>query len=366
LAILRSMLFKNVFSSIGVRRFDHSIRRKTPVDSAPSTNSSSDRDFSLDFVKGVLVVVMVIYHTMNYFSTAGDQGFGYVRFVTGSFIFISGYIISIFYEKKYRIDRAGVSKRLLSRGLKLLMIFTALNVLINLAGIGNPRKAPLGIGRYLGNVTSIYVFGDGKLAAFQVLLPISYLLMLSPVLLFFNGFKKSFVVIALSIAFFFSFFNIDSANLGLGIVGVIGLSVGMVINGLDRSFFVKNKTIIFCGLAICIGMMGYLDRNVMTYSIGIMAVLKLFYDLAKNVDLGRRVCQVIILFGQYTLVCYIMQIAFLQGLFRILSGRRWGFGYENISIFVATNIFLLALCTLAKRLRFRYEFADKTYRFIFL
>lgn len=67
--------------------------------------NNSDRDVSLDFVKGILVIVMVIYHVMNYFSTAGPDSFGYVRFVTGSFIFVSGYIISTFYERKYRINR---------------------------------------------------------------------------------------------------------------------------------------------------------------------------------------------------------------------------------------------------------------------
>ena len=50
------------------------------------------RNAPLDFVKGLLVIAMVVYHEMNYFSTAGPEGFGHVRFVTGSFIFISGYI----------------------------------------------------------------------------------------------------------------------------------------------------------------------------------------------------------------------------------------------------------------------------------
>jgi hypothetical protein len=322
------------------------------------------RDLPLDFVKGILVIVMVIYHTMNYFSNAGPEDFGYVRFVSGSFIFTSGYIISTFYEKKYRIDRNGISRRLFVRGMKLLIIFTALNVLINLTGIGNPRKA-LGIEKYLDNLTAIYVSGNGKFAAFQILLPISYLLMLSPAFLLLNGFKKPLILATLAAAFYFLFLNIDSANLGLGLVGVIGLSVGMAINELERPFFIRNRLLIFCCLTICIYFMGYLSRNDMTYSIGIMIVLKLLYDLAKTVSLSKGVNQLIILFGQYTLVCYIMQIVFHQGLSRALSRQRWGLGYETIAIFLITNLFLLGLCCLVKFMRDRYESSDKTYRFIF-
>jgi hypothetical protein len=159
----------------------------------------------------------------------------------------------------------------------------------------------------------------------------------------------------------------NSDILGLGVVGVIGLCAGMAMNGFEGScsFSIRNRGIIFGCLALCIYFMGYLDRNVMSYSVGIMIVLKLLYDLAKTVNLRARMSRPIILFGQYTLVCYIMQIIFLQGLSWMLSRQRWGLGYQTISIFVATNMFLLGLCGLVKFLRGRYESMDKAYRFIF-
>jgi hypothetical protein len=326
------------------------------------TNSS--RDLHLDFVKGILVIVMVIYHIMNYFSNASPTNFGYVRFVSGSFIFVSGYTISTFYEKKYRINRNGISRRLFIRGLKLLTIFTALNLLINLTGIGNPRKA-LGIEQYLDNLNAIYVSGNGKFAAFQILLPISYLLMVSPAFLFLNGFSKLIIISTLAVVFYFLFLDIDSANLGLCLIGVIGISAGMAINKIERPFSLKNRWLIFCCLALSIYFMGYLSRNAMTYSIAIMIVLKLLYDLAKTVSLSKQANQLIILLGQYTLVCYIMQIVFLQGLSRALPKQKWGLGYETIAIFIITNIFLWGLCGLVKFLRDRYESSDKAYRFIF-
>src|SRR5207244_8569494 len=76
------------------------------------------RDNALDFVKGALVVFMVVYHSMNILSTAGPEAFGYVRFVSSSFILLSGYIIARVYAGRFRMDRAGTSKRLITRGLK--------------------------------------------------------------------------------------------------------------------------------------------------------------------------------------------------------------------------------------------------------
>src|SRR5262245_25828550 len=108
-------------------------------------DQDTTRDLPLDFVKGMLVIVMVIYHVMNIFSTARSEAYGYIRFVSGSFIFISGYIIAIFYEQKFQIDRIGTSQRLIMRGLKLLLVFTVLNILINVTGVGNPNKAQLGL-----------------------------------------------------------------------------------------------------------------------------------------------------------------------------------------------------------------------------
>jgi uncharacterized membrane protein len=62
------------------------------------------RDVTLDLVKGVLVVIMVVYHAMNIFSTAGPHEYAYVRFVSGSFILMSGYIVARFHEAQFNED----------------------------------------------------------------------------------------------------------------------------------------------------------------------------------------------------------------------------------------------------------------------
>jgi len=325
-----------------------------------------NRELPLDSVKGILVVVMAIYHIMNYFSNATPEDYACIRFVSGSFIFISGYIIAVFYEKRYQHDRPGISKRLLIRGIKLLLIFTALNVAINLTGVGNPNKTLIGIEQYVSNLTDIYVLGSPRAAAFQILLPISYLLMIAPVCLFFSKYKIAITASVTVLAIQVMLFDISTVNIELGIVGLIGFCAGIVNNNLKSTFFFKNRLILLFLLILTILMTKYFNLNVLTYSIGIMIIIKIFYDLSKTFDLKNPINQMLILFGQYTLICYIMQIIFLQGLFRILSNQRWSLGYQTISIFLVTNIFLLGLCLSLSFFRDRYKLINKLYKLVFL
>lgn len=329
-----------------------------------AVNQISNRDLHLDFVKGFLVITMVIYHTMNYFSTANPEEYGYIRFVTGSFIFISGYMVSTFYEKKYRKDKIRICKRLIGRGLKLLIIFTTLNLFVSLTGVEGYKKVQFSAQQYFDNLGAIYIWGNSRLAIFQILVPISYLLIISPVYFILYGIRKPLITAILFLVFSFSFLGLESYILYVGIIGLVGLSVGMLVN-IERLYGIKNRLIILFCLFICFTIMGYLDRNVLTYSIGILVVLKLIYDFAKTLSVRKQINQIVILFGQYSLVCYIMQIIFLHGLFRLLSNGRWGLGYETISIFVVTNIFLLGLCISLRWCRGRYKLIDQLYKVMF-
>src|SRR5262249_20409824 len=84
---------------------------------------------SVDFVKGALVLVMVLYHWLNYFVGLQWGGYRYLRFLTPSFIFITGFIVSYVYLSKYRYDDPLLRLRLWLRGLKLLGVFVVLNIL---------------------------------------------------------------------------------------------------------------------------------------------------------------------------------------------------------------------------------------------
>src|SRR6266404_6713536 len=96
---------------------------------------------ALDFTKGALVLIMVLYHWINYF--LGPHDIRYLRFLTPSFIFISGFIVSNVYIFKYGISDAQLPKRLIQRGLKILGVFLLLNLLRNFIAPGHPQDDAL-------------------------------------------------------------------------------------------------------------------------------------------------------------------------------------------------------------------------------
>ena len=166
----------------------------------PPQSTLITRDFAFDFVKGALVWLMVVYHVMSIMSTAAPEDYRYIRFISGSFIFIAGYILARFFEPAYRRDPLAASWRLVIRGFKVLLIFTALNMLIHATGIGNAHRLQLGTGGYWSHAASVYFRGDGSISSFVILLPIAYLLMTAPAFLLLSSFKRPAIALLMLLA----------------------------------------------------------------------------------------------------------------------------------------------------------------------
>src|SRR6266436_5614979 len=138
---------------------------------------------ALDFTKGALVLIMVLYHWINYFLGPHDNR--YLRFLTPSFIFISGFIVSNVYIFKYGISDPQLPKRLIQRGFKILGVFFVLNLMRNFIAPGRPEDVALTTHGSIRSLFDIYILGTGvgggqaKVVAFFILVPISYLLLLS-------------------------------------------------------------------------------------------------------------------------------------------------------------------------------------------
>src|SRR5580698_5323993 len=113
--------------------------------SAPSLKSQ--RIPALDFTKGALVLIMVLYHWVNYFIGPQWGYYGYLRFLTPSFIFITGFMVSNIYLSKYVAADSRLSKRLFTRGIKLMAVFLVLNVarilVVPILGTGTLVQNPL-------------------------------------------------------------------------------------------------------------------------------------------------------------------------------------------------------------------------------
>src|SRR5262245_29135589 len=105
----------------------NTVSREPPVASAASLG---ERQVALEFVKGALVLCMVVYHSVNYFHHK-QTVLQYLHFLPPSFIFIAGFLVSSVYLIKYEAADWRLSQRLFIRGLKLLLVFVLLNVAVN-------------------------------------------------------------------------------------------------------------------------------------------------------------------------------------------------------------------------------------------
>ncbi len=194
-----------------------------------------ERIAALDFTKGALVLFMVLYHWINYFIGPLWQHYRYLRFLTPSFIFVTGFMISHVYLAKYDASDVRLSKRLFTRGLKLMGVFLVLNAAralivpaLHTGALGGNLLDPR-------NIFAIFVSGNfpiagAKLISFSILVPISYLLMLSGILMVpFRYYRYTFhvacILLFLSIVML-ALLGAECQNLELIAIGMLGVLTG--------------------------------------------------------------------------------------------------------------------------------------------
>jgi peptidoglycan/LPS O-acetylase OafA/YrhL len=342
------------------------------VGARTASAAKSQRIVALDFTKGGLVLFMVLYHWINYFVGFDWGYYQYLRFLTPSFIFITGFIVSTVYLSKYDAKDSRPPKRLFTRGLKLMAVFLALN-------LARTGVVPLlHTGRLVDDALSarnlfiVFVSGDlqlvgGKLVSFSILVPISYLLMLSGLLLFvYRWFHFTFhavcglfllCIAAMALA------GQQSLNLEYVTIGMLGIITGFApIASIDK--FVKHP------YAIAIAYLAYLAANAMwnvPFPLLVVAVyltLAVIYLIGLSGGASGKMGNVVVLLGKYSLFGYIFQIAVLQ----VLSAglRHFGSGSTVLAVsFVAAFAITILGVEILDAARAKSPLTDKLYKVVF-
>jgi peptidoglycan/LPS O-acetylase OafA/YrhL len=338
-----------------------------------TSDSKAQRNPALDFTKGALVLFMVLYHWLEYFvSTTGDF-YRYIRFVTPSFIFITGFLISNIYLSKYGISDPRLPKRLLQRGLKILAIFVVLNLVISLLVSQSYAGRILFTSFSVSNLVAIYVTGNtviggsGKAAAFYVLVPISYLLLFSAGLLILGRlFKYIFqivFVLFLGGILVLDLMGLKSWNLELLAIGLLGVLFGHVpIEKINR--FLSHAYMIvgaYVGYLIAIRIW---DVTYPLLVVGVCLSVMLIYLVGgKTGELGG-VRKHVDLLGKYSLLGYIAQIAILQVLYRSLRYVNLGTGALILSFVLAFALTIISV-EVVDRMRARSTVVDRLHKAVF-
>jgi hypothetical protein len=279
------------------------------------------RNSALDFTKGVLVLLMLLYHWVNYFVGTDGLIYTYLRFITPSFIFITGFLISSIYPTKHGFDYLHIFWRLLQRGIKLLVIFTALNVLANLLFATNYRGQMPGIEGFFGRAADIYISGNAK-SLFWVLLPIGYFLPIAGGLFLICRDNRLLLhgICCLAVLWVAAsnFWSVSSANLEMLGVGVLGLVCGMYpINKLNRVFdhpLALGTLYLAYTVAIAIWGVPYVLQLV-----GVCLNVALIYMTGIRRLIMRTAYDRLVMLGQYSLFGYVAQIGILHFLRQLMD-----------------------------------------------
>jgi peptidoglycan/LPS O-acetylase OafA/YrhL len=300
-------------------RLDHRLR---PPAAAPH---AAARILALDFIKGALVMVMVLYHWLNYFISPQGYFYRYLSFLPPSFICITGFLIARVYLFRPRDQSAKTSRRLAIRGLKILVLFIALNTAIGLLLHNSASGKGFAGLASAAAFWSIYITGNmdsGRMVAFYVLVPISYLLIFSACLLATRHCHifLFYAAAALSIAaeFLLILLQRGSSNLDLLSIGLLGISIGAlsldkIIRLTERPFILVLAYLLYLA-AISLWQVYYPLQIV-----GVLLTLLLLFLLGSACREDNSLARLLILLGRYSLFGYIAQIGLLQLMRKLLS-----------------------------------------------
>lgn len=334
-------------------------------------SEASDRDHVLDFTKGILVITMVAYHVLNYYLSGYHTIYAYAGYVTLAFIFYSGFVCGTIYFKKYLDNRASVYRRLMIRGLKLILLFVIVNIIIHGLFQKNYNGQDLGLRLLFDNLASILLSGNGRIADFPVLLPIGYVLLISAPLINISKTKYIFYALLLAIFLITSILKIHLVfNLAGVLTGVGGLLSGLIYN--EKKNVLNRNAVKYMGIVLLLLFLFILipsgidpRKYFVVYYLYINVVIFNLHLLGRLLNPSRILTNLIIMFGQYSLFLYLAQIIILQLLKIVLDFRLPSVTIDHFLIFIVVNILLVGICYFTGYLRSKFVLSDRVYRFIF-
>jgi peptidoglycan/LPS O-acetylase OafA/YrhL len=328
---------------------------------AVNTATAPSRDEALDFAKGALVVLMLVYHWLNRFVGVEGDAYRYIRFISPSFIFMSGFVVSRVYLTKYSHGSKTVAHRLLRRGFKLICLFVALNLILAI-----PEVVHTGAwSEWATKMMSVSIWGEGK-AAFTILLSIGYFLVATPLVLFVSTRLRvplmAVAAGAITASWVASVVGRSNLHLEFLSMGLIGLAAGAAGNVYALSV---RPSAMALAVAYALYLAATAAWNVIfpVQVIGVCVNVLVLYRLGLGLS-GAASTRWVVTLGQYSLVAYVVQIVILRLL-------RLGVAGTHLSLATLALTFAIALLwtvgsvQLVALLRDRTALGNRLYRTVF-
>lgn len=342
----------------------------TRVDVTAATNAhplsrGANRVDTLDITKGLLVILMVVYHTINY-STQFFLAFRYMAFLPPTFIILAGFLLTRVYGERPAPRRA-VNTRLFLRGGKLLLVFTALNIAAQFARSGNYHGQSLGLRNFIVHWPDTFLIGGSRAAAFEILLPIAYILLLAPGLLWLDRIHRSLLPLFTSMVII-TVMAADRTGTSLPNLNLLSAGlVGMLLGRFSWNSLGHLKSCVLASLfayALYALAAAKLGQSFLLQMAGAVISLAAIYGIALWIESLRKTAAWLTRLGLYSLLAYIVQIAILQLLSHVF-GRPDPFSSLFYLLMGATLVLTAIIADTVHWIRARVRAADYAYRAVF-
>lgn len=318
-----------------------------------------------------MVVTMVVHHSIDYFAPISMLSiYKYIRFVTGGYVFLSGYLVTQIYLPKYIGNRNIMVNRLMIRGLKLIILFVSINICGFLTK-NLIRNQNLSFSSLVSYLYIILLAGSYERATFSILAPISYLLLgIGALFLFLKDGSKiipSFslcLIIFCSIAFYD---NRGAYNLRYLTIGLCGATCGFWFSIISKWKIDVRKNLLklFIVTLVLIGFLNTFKLYFPVYLSSTILILYWIYLVGTTWESNSWAKTGLYFLGRYSLLSYFSQIFILQ-LLKQLDLINNG---ELCSLAVAILIAGLGMVLIVMNVdwaRKRWQIVEISYKLIFM
>lgn len=343
----------------------------------------------IDISKGIGVLAFIVWHVFENFhypNRYDAELYRFVFFVTGYFVFSSGYIIGSYYLEKLKKGQSWEIgfKRIFVRALKLLIIVLLANTAMAIRKSGHITSYDLVV--ITQKIISL-LYVDRWDISLQVLLVIAATIVLGQILLYWFIKKRSAYLLSSIVLCFI--FAIDYLTDGVFyyfwrylLVGVTGVLTGAAFHSFFYTEHAGNTKFIFLGVVaiflfslflfftsiskayyfIVMHDVGLHVAAVLSGFVGINILLYFKYDEKKKNPHG--VMGFFRTVGQYSLMVYLLQIILIN-LFSMM-GTPKSIETQTGNLLCALGIFAICLI-FCHGLRFirRYRFVNFVYGLVF-
>jgi hypothetical protein len=330
---------------------------------APVSRRPAVRDAALDIVKGVCVIVMVLYHSVGYFPES-PLSLSYSAFVTGAFILLAGFVSTNIYLAKYdlRSDWFSICRRLGVRGIKLILLAIVLNLaLVQLFPHVDGKQRADAVTTLRNLLLGIHYHS----VSFDLLVLIGYSLLATTVLLAVG--RGSAVLLIPFAACAVVYAVISNYNQWPGdyyarlfAIGQTGAALGLFRQTTVMNVGSRLDWVLLLYFAQLLAL-PLLPPNSLLYAFHVICTILAIYSIASKCDPNTWLCRKLSLLGKYSLLSYLFQIAFLQ-----LVRHVWNLTDEGVAFaFILTCVATLICVELTEKLRSAFKWVEGPYRFVF-